>query len=78
MLFTQFRVQISTVHFEQDLYIYKVLFEMDRTNITLMIYNFFCFVFVQHIIEGYKVVDLTKNITTLKQRIDDMENEQNM
>ena len=51
---------------------------MDRTNYYPNELHFFCFVFVRLIIEGCKVVDLTEKVTTLKQRIDDMENEQNV
>ena len=76
MLFTQFKVQISTVHFKQDLY--KSCSKWTVLIITLMIYILFCFVYARLIIEGCKVVDLTEKVTTLKKRIDDMENEQNM
>ena len=51
---------------------------MDRTNYYPYDLLIFCFVFVRLIIEGCKVVDLTEKVTTLKQRIDDMENEQNV
>lgn len=50
---------------------------MDRTNYYPNDLRFF-FVYVRLIIEGRKVVDLTEKVTTLKQRIDDMENKQNV
>ena len=68
------------VPFEDVCYSLNLGYKLVRSisNKTYNRTNFFCFVYVRLIIEGCKVVDLTEKVTTLKQRIDDMENEQNV